>query len=824
MPEKIILQNDGILDIATGKNRRETSWRNREMLWSELVTRVSETHRTAESHAEYLSAKKIRQDEIKDVGGFVGGHLTSGRRKAGNVSHRQLLTLDIDHGTSDIWDDFLLMYGNAAALYSTHKHNPDAPRFRLLIPLKTEVFTAQYEAIARRVAGTLGIENFDHTTFEPSRLMYWPSTSKDGVYRFEYNDSEWLDPEEILNSYHNWKDSSEWPLSDKYNTLIQRNITKQGDPLEKPGVIGAFCRTYNIHEAIDKFLSDVYDPCDIEGRYTYKHGSTAAGLITYDDKYAFSHHGTDPISGKLCNAFDLVRIHKYGLKDEDAAEGTKGNRLPSYTSMIEFASKDPNVRIQHGTEILKEAQDDFKDIDGEVDGDIEDITDTATWMAELDMDKKGNVHTTINNVVLILENDKYLKNKIAYDDFEKCEVALKDLPWRKINQQTRRLIDKDDANIRHYLEKVYSISSALKIRDAMEVISTKKTFHPVKDYLNSLVWDRNERVDTLFIDYQGAEDNKYIRAVTRKTLVAAIARIFRPGVKFDYVLTLVGKQGSKKSSIIGKLGRQWFSDSFSTIKGKESFEQLQGVWIVEIAELAGLAKGDVESVKHFISKREDRYRVAFGRRLENFPRQSIFFASTNRLDFLKDTTGGRRFWAVQVNDQDATKDVFKDLNDYEIDQIWAEALEIYKQGEELYLSPELEQQAAKVQQEHTEVDERAALIHKYIDTLLPADWDQKSIHDKHCFLAGDELAAEGSIVRDKVCAAEIWCEALGGFQKDMTTHNTRFIHDIMRNLKGWAQYKSKTNFKNYGVLKGYYRIESNVGMGMGHSAANENFN
>ena len=282
MHEKINF--DGSFDIATGRSRKETNWRNKEFTWSELIKKVSVTHRTAETHSEYVTAKKTRQDEIKDIGGFVGGYLSTGRRKSGNVLHRQLITLDLDYAKPGFWDDFTLLYGNAALVYSTHKHAPDSPRLRLIVPLDRPVYADEYEAIARKLAGSIDIELFDPTTFQPERLMYWPSTSKDGEYIFEYQDGEWLNADEILSSYYDWKDSSEWPVSSKVDKLVQRSINKQGDPLEKPGVIGAFCRTYTVTEVLEIFLADVYEPCAVENRYTYKEGSTAAGLIVYEDK------------------------------------------------------------------------------------------------------------------------------------------------------------------------------------------------------------------------------------------------------------------------------------------------------------------------------------------------------------------------------------------------------------------------------------------------------------------------------------------------------------------------------------------------------------
>jgi putative DNA primase/helicase len=803
---KINILNNGTFDIATGRHRRETSWKNKEMLWSELVEKLSITHRTAETISEYLAAKKTRQDEIKDVGGFVGGYLNGGRRKASNVAHRQLITLDLDFAHSGLWDDFTLLYDNAAALYSTHKHTADKPRYRLILPLDREVFADEYTAIARRIAGVLGIELFDHTTFQPERLMYWPSTAKDGVYEFQYQDGSWISADEILNTYRDWHDTSEWPVSDRESSIISKGILKQGDPLEKIGIVGAFCRTYTITEVIELFLSDVYEPTDFEDRYTYNEGSTAAGLVIYEDKYAYSHHGTDPVSGKLCNAFDLVRLHKFGLKDEDVRSDTPNNKLPSYTAMQDLATKDPKVIKQVISEKLDNAKSDFSDL-----LEIQDLEETATeddsWKEKLDIDRKGNVYNTIDNVCLVLENDPYFKNRIAYDDFEKCEVAIKNLPWRKITHQTRRLTDKDDANIRHYLEKKYGISTALKIKDALGVLSVKTSFHPVRNYLNSLKWDGEARAETLFIDYQGALDSEYVRAVTRKVLVAAVKRIFEPGTKFDYVLTLVGQQGLKKSSLIGKLGKQWFSDSFSTIKGKESFEQLQGVWLVEIAELAGLAKAEIEAIKHFITKREDRYRVAFGYRTENFPRQCVFFATTNKRDFLRDPTGDRRYWPILVHEQIPTKDVFKHLTDYEVNQIWAEAMQLYRAGETIYLNSDLETIAKEIQKEHTEEHPWTGIILQYLDTKLPEDWNKRQRFDRMAWLQDDDLQAEGTMYREHVCVQEIWIEALSR-RDSIDDRSATAIRNIMRNMAGWKEEPKPMRYNIYGIQrKGFIRTE-----------------
>lgn len=821
---KITILHDGTLDLAVGKSRNETSWKNQQITWSAFTQRLSATHRTAETHAEYIGAKKGRQDEIKDIGGYVGGIISGGRRLKRSILTRQLVTLDIDFGNSGFWDDFTMMYSNAACVYSTHKHSAASPRLRLIMPLDRPVQPDEYQAIARKIAGTLDIELFDPTTFQPERLMYWPSTSKDGLYEYKVQDGSWLCADEILASYVDWRDSSDWPVSEKASKSVLRNIAKQGDPLEKTGVVGAFCRTYSITDVIETYLSDVYDACDVEGRYTYKEGSTAGGLVVYDDKFTYSHHGTDPTSLTLCNAFDLVRMHLYGLRDEDAKEGTPSNKLPSYLAMLDLCRNDSKVRNLLVTERTEEARRDFGLLlleAGEVEGSLLPSTELVEpeaeevdgWQEKLECDRKGNIQGTINNILTILENDKYFKGRLAFDDFEKCEVAVKDLPWRKISRATRRLIDRDDANIRHYLEKAYGISHVSKTVDAMAVWAQKTSFHPVKDYLNGLTWDGVPRLDSLLIDYQGAEDNLYTRTVTRKTFVAAVARIFQPGIKFDTILTMIGEQGLKKSTLIKLMGREWYSESFSfnDLKNNQTraLEQIQGAWIIEIPEMSGMAKAEIEIIKHFVSKTEDRFRVAYGRRTENFARQGIFIGSTNSYDFLKDPTGNRRFWPVAVYVNEPTKQISEQLNSEEVGQIWAEAVRLYKTGETLYLDKTVEKLAKQVQADHTEQHPWTSIVLEYLDTKLPKDWYEMDRYDRFLWLQDQKrIEEEGVQYRGKVCILEIWYEALGKRDLiDVRSANT--IRNILTMAKGWKEIQKVVKIRSYGSQrKSYERIET----------------
>ncbi len=794
------IKHDGSLTIAVGRSRKDTDWKNREYLWSELVEKLSHTTRTPETYAEYKKMSKAAQGERKDVGGYVGGTLKGGRRKADAVVWRQVLTLDADYAQGDLWASVEVILGCACVMYSTHAHSPAAPRLRLVIPLARPVTPDEYPAVARRVAADLGIDFFDDTTYEPHRLMYWPSTSSDGEYVFRLADEPWLDPDEALARYPDWRDTSYWPESSRVQQARQKLADKQGDPLAKPGVVGAFCRTYTITAAIEAFLSDIYGPAG-EGRYTYLPGSTAGGLVVYDgDTFAYSHHGTDPIGGKLVNAFDLVRLHKFGSLDEDATPGTPTVKLPSYEAMLEFCQQDEQVRATITEELLTEAQDDFKD--------------NPDWKKRLEINKKGEITSCLRNLVLILRHNPNLQG-IAYNAHRGAVVLLDAVPWRRPGEwKGPDWSDDDDAALRVYLEKVYKIYTPAKLHDALAAVSHERAFRPIREYLENLPeWDGIPRLEELLIDYLGAEDSVYTRAVTKKTLVAAVARVMQPGCKFDYMLVLVGRQGIGKSTLFARLGGKWFNDSLNLndAKDKTAAEKLQGYWILEIGELAGIRKAEVEAVKSFLSRQKDIYRPSYGRRTVEHPRQCIIVGSTNNdTGFLRDTTGNRRFWPVVVSGPRPGRAPWN-MDDYTVNQVWAEAVEAWKAGETLYLEGEAAAEAYEQQKMAMEADERVGMIKDYLDRLLPENWEEMSLSERRSFIHGEDFgqAAAGTVQRDRVCVAEIWCEL---FRKDLAAIKRQDIddlHGLMRRVDGWGRYTGNRDgklwFKIYGSQRAYER-------------------
>ena len=794
---------DHVLNIAVGKSRFEKSWKNKKITWENLVGKLSETHRTHETHTEYMKMSKANQDNIKDVGAFVGGHLKGGKRRKGHVISRSIITLDADYAPINLWQDAKLISDFAMCCYSTHKHTSNKPRLRFIVPLERDVDPEEYEAVARKLANDFGMDYFDDTTYQPERLMYWPSTAKDGDYFFDFLDSPILDPDEVLRTYPDWRDTSYWPESSRSTGIRKKQADKQGDPLAKPGLIGAFCKTYPIEEAIEKFLPDVYTKAR-GNRYTYSGGSSSSGLVIYDEKFAYSNHATDPISGMLCNAFDLVRIHKFGELDTDVKDNTPVNKLPSWGKMMELVRGDAEVKKTIGEEKLKEASSDFEGLI---------IQDDLDWLANLAAKKNGEYEASIENLVIILQNDPNLKGSVKHNIFTGRLEVCKKMPWpRRGNYWT----DTDDAGLRYYIEKVYAIEGRQKIFDALSIVAEDASYHPVKDYLDGLIWDGVPRIEMLLINYFGADDNIYTRTVTRKALVAAVKRIYHPGCKFDYMLTVSGDQGIGKSLFLKKLGGKWFSDTLIDIRGKEAYEALDGVWIMEMGELAALKRSEREAIKNYISKQEDTYRKAYHRNTTINKRQCIFIGTTNDTEFLNDSTGSRRFWVVDTNPDKRTKTVWDDLTNDERDQIWAEAVELYHKGENIMELPkEVAKMAIEKQKEFSQESIYQSAVEDYISKLIPEDWYKMTMIDqRQWYNATEEFKDKNDepgrlVKRDKVCPQEVWFVALKEDKLPIPSpYITREIKDCVTKITGWEREKTSSRYGDYGTQKGCLKLST----------------
>lgn len=792
--------NDKLLTLTVGNSRKSKNWMRQEIMWSELCEKLRTPYRSTETLAEYMKLPKSEQDNLKDLGGFVGGTIEGAQRKASSVSGRDIITLDMDCIPADGTDSLLKRVdalGCGYCVYSTRKHCDAAPRLRILVPMNRTCTADEYEPAARKLAEFIGMEMCDPTTFEASRLMYWPSCSSDSNYVYTYADKPFIDVDGLLGLYADWKDVSSW--QGVTAPKLPRNAV-QADPTEKNGIVGAFCKVYDIYRVIYDYMPGVYAPCDSEDRFTYVGGSTTGGAVVYGDgKWLYSHHATDPAGGKLCNAFDLVRLHMFADKDDDAKPDTPTNKLPSFTEMCKFAVADKAVSALMNKERYDEAVANFTDAP---------IEDTENWISLLEVSTTTGFPTkTIDNAFIILENDPLLKGKVLYDEFSNRVLCLGVLPWDSRSER-RSWTDNDDSGLRHYMERTYRITGKDRIYDAFSMSCRRHQFNAVKDYLLSLPsWDGTRRLDTLFIDYLGAEDNIYVRAVCRKSIVAAVARALEPGCKYDTMPILAGPQGIGKSTFLRLLGGEWFSDSLASFEGKEACEMLQGVWINEIGELNGLSRSETNAVKQFLSKVEDIFREPYGRRTGVYPRRCVFFGTTNDSEFLRDKTGNRRFLPIDCGIVPTTKNVFTDMTD-ELPQIWAEALVMWELGEPLYLVGEELRLSQIAQAEHAEVDVKEGVVLEFISRKVPADWSKRNLAQRKMYWATDFIAKgeEGCVERDRVCAAEVWCEAFNGDLRYMKRADTAVINAVIDQANGWKKTAKAIRFGGeYGVQKGYIR-------------------
>lgn len=764
------------LAIAYGNNRQAKTWVNKTIQFDDLKERLKTTIRTTESAEEYAKMSRAQRDTAKDHGGFVAGVLKGGRRKIDTVEVRSMLALDGDRINRAFLDNYETICPYTSALYTTHSSTDDNPRVRLVVPLTRDVTPEEFVAVSRYLADMLGIDYFDECSYQPNQLMYWPSTPTNGTFVYKETDGGWLDPDDILSKHPEWTDPTRLPTSSresKANTVAQRKVQ---DPLAKEGVIGLFNRAYYpITKVLEAFLSDVYEPTDSENRWHLITSGSMAGVEIKEDKFIYSHHAKDPAYLKLCNAFDIVRIHRFGDMDDKT----------SYRAMCDFAMQQDNVKMLAAAEKMADAQTDFTD--GE----------DSDWMKKLQYEPRSTVlKNNLHNITLILQNDPLLQNIVFNQQLDGMEIKGA-VPWQHPSKYWR---DADDAQLISYVDSHYGTFSQRNYQIAVTKVSDDRSYHPIREYLDALPeWDKIPRVETLLIDYLGAEDNAYVRAVTRKTLCAAVRRVQEPGVKFDTMLVLNGPQGIGKSTLISRLAGEWFSDSLNLgdTKDKTAAEKLQGYWILEIGELAGLRKAEVETLRSFLSRQNDIYRAAFGRRATPHPRQCIFFGTTNaESGYLRDTTGNRRFWSVKTPGGGSKHSW--DITAEEIEQIWAEVLVYVKAGEKLHLTADIESLAKEEQREALESDEREGLVRDFLETLLPENWDSMDLFERRSFLSGvSNIGAKGTVRRTRVCNMEIWCELFGKDQGNLGRAESNTLAAMLTKL-GWIRQEKKERVKLYG--------------------------
>lgn len=303
--------------------------------------------------------------------------------------------------------------------------------------------------------------------------------------------------------------------------------------------------------------------------------------------------------------------------------------------------------------------------------------------------RKGVPQKTLNNAVNYLITLPHVPEAFRFNVFSGMIEINSNAPWYKERgAKGPNLCDEDVVLLKYYLAKTTKVEfSQQTVLEAVIVVAHKRHYHPVRNYLNTLTWDGKKRLDTWLIDYGHAIDTAYTRAIGRKTLCAAVHRVFAPGCKWDYVLIIEGSQGIGKSTACRILGRNWAGDMNLDPHSKDSVAMMLGKWVIELSEMTALRWADANALKSFITREKDTVRLAYERHAKDFPRQSIFIGTVNpeHVGYLNDITGNRRYWVSRFN---GPVDLIGLEND--CDQLWAEARAVYVE-EQPYLSGEAEQ-------------------------------------------------------------------------------------------------------------------------------------
>lgn len=543
---------------------------------------------------------------------------------------------------------------------------------------------------------------------------------------------------------------------------------------ERKDMEGTFCRAYSCRAAIEKFLADLFLFDAATGLY----------IASYNPKLTLETDDVQQIvwiSGvnAPCNAFEIVRIFRFGDLDKSVKEETATKRRPSYKAMLQLCAEDTAVKLT----VIKDKN---KSVN----------VNSDEWEAALSLNDKNQIEKTGQNIKLILLNDPQLK-KVRFDRFTKQDIT--DCP-DFCNERDNRIDDESIGKIAIYIENVYGLQlSQPRILEMLKTTSKERGFNPVHEFIQSTAWDNVERIDTVVIRYLGAEDTRLTRMQTRKWMVGAVARAFSPGCKFDHILTFTGPQGVGKSTFLNIIAGNWFSDSFSFAHDdKSKIEDITGAWIVEISELNGMkCAHDAEAAKAFLSRVRDDVRPAYARKSESIPRSNVFAATTNETEFLQSCNGNRRWWIIPIKGTGEVREWIDKLK-AEVPQLWAEAYHYYTAGETLFLPAELESEANRRQAEYTTAagDELLEEIEAFLNRPVPkayfswplgkrAQWQKWAI-DPSSFI-DDEYRQIGTEPLTIVSPKMIKCEMPNDAIRTSFRYSSQYINSLMEHIHGWVR-------------------------------------
>lgn len=765
-------------DIYTAPKRDSFHWKPSTITWDEIRGWMAKPAKT-KACGNYVLGTFVETTELhKTKDGTVPPPCHEYHRNKMSIRTRGALTLDVDHPEPGFLVD-ALMLPYRVLIHTTYSSTPEEPRYRMIIPLDRPIAPDEYYTAAASVMQALGDAQFDAGSVEPERYMFKPSESEPGYFSWHEVDGPIAAAEELLLEFN--PDLSTLPMPKPHKN--------KRDPFLLEGTIGAFNRAYEDFGDLIKTYELPYEAVSAE-RWQLVGASAAAGMGIVAPGLVYSHHANDPAYGQTCSAFDLVRLHLYGHMDDPDSK-TPVNRLPSTRAMQEHATTDIRVVTELlGSDFVEEMEDVADDVDGDPD---------VNWMLGLRLDPKtGGTLDDVRNWDLIVRHDPAFR-AVRYNEMTSGLELTTDLPWRKIGTRTD-FDDEDRAALALHVERSYHFRPGRQyLNDVLDGLAQTRRVNPVRDYLDKLKWDGVPRVETCL---PGAADTEFNRLAARKSMVAAVARMYEPGCKWDHMLILFGPEGVGKSHWIERMSLG-FSVPLGNLTSKDTLIALQRAWIAISDEGYSMRKADFDAQKEFITKRTDTFRPAYGRTALVKPRRYVIWGTTNDETFLRSQEGNRRFHIARC----PNKVDFDALTDEYIAQVWAEAVALYRAGERLFLTDDESDMAANERVQYTEEEATAGIIEKYLDTLVPEDYWEMSPEARQLWLMndGDGFQSPGTVPIDRVCSMQIWVEALQRRKGEHKRIELLEIGKILSGLPGWQAAPGKPTMCGYGGQKTYIR-------------------
>lgn len=749
------------LDIATAPKRDSKRWQQQKTTWDEIL--------------------KWPVSDKKECGNYILGTLNGPVRRKTTIVDRCAITIDVDKPDADfIARAQVLFMDTCCLIHTTYSSAPDQPRYRLILPTSRKLTPDEYVRAVEVLMDRLGAEHCDVGSREPERYMFKPSEQQPGWFKRWVLDGEPIDVEELLKDFQD--DLSDEPIS-RHHTRNKR------DPFTIDGAIGAFNRAYRDLDELIRVYELPYERSG-DNRWHLVGARSVAGMgeIRGVEGLYFSHHVHDPAFGQTCSAFDLVRLHRFSDLDEGLDKRTNLTKLPSFNAMLELAAEDERV-------MLEMVGVDFSQVDA-------DDLDNVSWRAGLRYrPRTGALIDDISNWDVITEKEPVFRG-LYYNELTMAVETETDLPWRTLEQGGPVFMAIDRAALCLYLERIYKLRPSRSFVD--ELINTtalKRYQNPLRAHLKSLVWDGKPRLETCL---PGVAVTGYTRMVARKSLVAAVARVLNPGCKWDHTLVLFGPEGLGKSYWIERMSLG-YSATLGRIDNKDTLLTMYRSWIMIADEGYSLRKADSDALKEFLTRTADVFRMPYDREAVLHKRHCVIWSTTNDEVFLRRQEGNRRFLIVRCEQRFD----FNSLTEHYIDQVWAEAVHYYENGETLFLDDADSQVAELEREQFIEEDALAGVIEEFLDMLVPPNYERWTPERRQMWLrtrTDDEFEERGSVQQQQTCSAQLWVEAFGNRLGDHRRQDLLQINAILKRLKGWRALPGRHRIPHYGAQLVFERV------------------